>query len=139
MNETAAPTKPDAVAHHRRGRRDADPALLIALASGATPKQAAARTGLSLRTVQRRLGDPAFQAALARLCSDAVDQAIDHLEANLTHMADTLVALSREPHPPAIRLRAIIESFKLITAHHDAREITLRLDAIETKLRTDIP
>ena len=43
----------------RRGRKNADDAVLLALACGATVAQAAHRAGVSERTVYRRLKDPA--------------------------------------------------------------------------------
>ena len=38
-----------------------DTALILALAAGSTPTEAAAKTGLSRRTVYRRLDDPGFR------------------------------------------------------------------------------
>jgi len=47
------------VAH--RGRKEADEALLQALACGATVETAAQRAGIGERTAYRRLADPEFQ------------------------------------------------------------------------------
>ena len=48
-------------------KRKADASLVLALACGASPESAAQRTGLSLRTVYRRLAEPAFCAQVMDL------------------------------------------------------------------------
>jgi hypothetical protein len=49
----------------RPHRKKADELLLAALVCGATVENAARQAGVSVRTAQRRLADPAFR----RLCS----------------------------------------------------------------------
>jgi hypothetical protein len=58
-----------------RGRKDADEALLVALACGATVEGAARQAGVSRRTAHRRLADPAFLRRLAAARADMVQRA----------------------------------------------------------------
>jgi hypothetical protein len=55
-----------------RGRRQADDALLMALACGATVENAARQAGVSLRTAHRRMADESFRQRLQALRDDMV-------------------------------------------------------------------
>ena len=50
-----------------RGRKNADPLLLTALAFGATAEAAAQKAGVGVATVHRRLKDPEFSRRLQQL------------------------------------------------------------------------
>ena len=54
------------------GRQNADPILIAALLSGATPAEAATQAGVSERTVRRRLLNPAFRARLNAAGDDMI-------------------------------------------------------------------
>jgi hypothetical protein len=54
------------------GRRDADALLAIALASGATLKDAAEQVGISLSTAKRRAADPEFMEFVDQARADIV-------------------------------------------------------------------
>ena len=65
----------------RRGRHNADPTLIVALAAGLTNRQAAKEAGVSERTVVRRLGDPKFRQQIVEARSATVEQASARLTA----------------------------------------------------------
>ena len=88
------------------GRRNADEAILLALACGATGEAAARTAGVAERTVRRRLADPAFKARLASLRSDMVQRASGSLTAASQQAVQTLMVLQKEGSPPAVRLGA---------------------------------
>ena len=54
------------------GRKNADQALMLALACGATVESAARKASVSESTIYRRLKDPGFQRELAKLQSEMV-------------------------------------------------------------------
>ena len=57
------------------GRKNGDPVLAAALASGGTWKEAAEAAGVSERTVGRRLKDPAFRGTVSRLREEIFSRA----------------------------------------------------------------
>jgi hypothetical protein len=65
----------------QRGRRNADAALLLALACGATVEAATHAAGLSPATTCRRLKDPAFCQRLQDLRADMVQRTAGTLTA----------------------------------------------------------
>lgn len=93
-------------------RKNADHALMLDLACGATVESAARKAGVSDSTVYRRLKDPGFNRELAKLQSEMVQRATAMLTASTTEAAKTLLALQDASNPPAIRLgaaRAIVD------------------------------
>jgi AcrR family transcriptional regulator len=80
------------VAHRgsHRGRSNADAALLAALASGATVRDAAKSAGVAERTVYRRLDDPEFRRRVDSTRAEMVSQAVARLSAAATEAVDTL-------------------------------------------------
>lgn len=63
------------------GRRNADTALALALAGGATVETAAQAAGVSPRTVHRRAADPAFRALVDEIRAETVRQVVGQLSA----------------------------------------------------------
>src|SRR5215831_16733410 len=96
----------------RPRRQGVDPQLLLALACGASAAAAARQAGVSESTVHRRLADPAFRHQLQALRADMVQRSSGMLTAATGEAVKTLIALQKEPTPPATRLgaaRAVIE------------------------------
>jgi hypothetical protein len=82
----------------RSGKKGGDEALVQALAGGASVPVAARAAAVSERTVYRRLEDPAFCEAVARLRSRMTGQAIGRLSATPFGV--------RTPLPVVLRLAA---------------------------------
>src|SRR5438093_12074537 len=96
----------------QQGRKNADAALQLALACGATVESAARATGLSERTVYRRLKSPAFRQQLQHQRGDIVRRAAGLLTAAALEAVKTLLELQKPSAPPPVQLgaaRSILE------------------------------
>ena len=74
-------------------KKKADGDLVLALACGASPESAAQKTGLSPRTVYRRLADPAFRERVTQVRADLVRRAAAMLTAAGMGAVKTLTTL----------------------------------------------
>jgi hypothetical protein len=120
--------------NNHQGRRQADDALLMALACGATVENAARAAGVAPRTVHRRLANPAFRQRLQALRADMLQRTAGLLTAAALEAVKTLVALQQPPVPAAVRLgaaRAILEIGNNVRVVADFEE---RLTAVELKI-----
>ena len=86
------------------GRRNADAALIAALAAGLTQQQAAKQTGVGERTVYRRLQEPGFRAEVQAARRAVVEQAIGVCTASSVAAAKTLLELLAGAESEAVRL-----------------------------------
>lgn len=114
-------------------RKDADHALLLALACGATKEAAARKAGVSESTVYRRLKEPGFQRELNKMRVDMVQRATSMLTASAMEAAKTLVALQDVATPPAVRLgaaRAILDFGLKMRQDADLEERLAALEAV---------
>lgn len=118
-----------------RGRRDADHALAVALACGASHDTAASQLQISKRTITRRLAEPKFRALVKRIRSDYVDRKIGTLTASalaattfLLQLVNDTKALNRDR---ALAARTIL---------HEAGRARLEAQVEEEleELRTEI-
>ena len=80
-------------------RKKAEEALLMALAHGATPRQAAEKVGVHKRTVHRRLADPEFQRKLKAQQAEMVQSTAGLMTAASGGSVRTLVLLQVPPCP----------------------------------------
>lgn len=76
--------------------RDEARLLVTALARGDSYATAAQELGVSVRTVERRVADPAFRALLSEALRDAVADGARRLVASIPAAVDTLAALLGE-------------------------------------------
>src|SRR5438552_14867817 len=96
----------------QQGKSHADEKLLLALACGATVESAARTSGLSERSVYRRLADETFHERLQHLRGEMVQRTAGTLTAAGNEAVKTLLALLGESNPGTVRLgaaRAILE------------------------------
>ena len=118
------------------GRKPKDCAeLTLALACGATPESAAQKTGLSPRTVYRRLADPAFRAEVERVKAQILERAVGMSGAATLASIKTLTALQESAKSEAVRLGA---ARSLVDIHCKLRQIAdqqSRIEAMEAQLR----
>jgi hypothetical protein len=75
------------------GRRKRDAALLLALASGQTIRDAARAAGIGERTATRRVADPEFRRLIAQTRNEMTNRALGRITDAMTAAADTLRAL----------------------------------------------
>src|SRR5258707_15588427 len=80
--------------------------LLISLACGSTIEAAAAKAGLSKRTVNRRLEDPAFRQQLQEFRANMLERASAMLGAAAMEAVKTLLSLMERSIPHSTRLGA---------------------------------
>jgi phage terminase small subunit len=141
-NQTRSPsptpleTVPSPPQRRSKRRRRGDAALQLALACGNTVVQAAAKAGVSERTVYRRLNDPGFRERIEALRTDMVKRAAALLIAAMSFAAKTLVALLSTTTPAAVRRQATRD---IIELSQKLREITIlekRLAALEQNLNS---
>ena len=119
------------MAHH--GRKNADEALLLALACGATVEHAAAKAGISRRTATRRLDDPEFRR-LQEHKADLVHRSAAALTAGNLEAIKTLLSLLAAGSPPAVRLGAARAILDLSMRLREAADTEERLAALEAQL-----
>jgi hypothetical protein len=120
-----------------RGRKNADEALLLALACGATVENAARKAGVSERTVRRRLADPAFKKRLDAIRGDMVQRAMGMLTAAAMEAVKTLVALQDKEQPAASRLGAARAILEYGAKLREEADLTKRVEALEEQLDPD--
>jgi hypothetical protein len=113
------------------GRRNADEALALALASGQTVRDAAAAAGVAERTATRRWADAAFRRRVAELRGDMVGRALGRMADGMTEAADVLRALLAADTPPAVRLGAARSLLELGVKLREAVELEARLTSLE--------
>jgi hypothetical protein len=115
------------VAH--RGRRNADEALALALASGQTLRAAAA-AGVAERTATRRWADPAFRRRVSELRGELVAQALGGVADGMADAAATLRALLGADSEN-VRLGAARALLELGVKLRENVELQERLQALE--------
>lgn len=77
----------------RRPSYHGEPHVSLALARGATLKEAAKSGGVSTKTVRRRLADPEYQARVSQQRSEFTQRAIGLLAHATTQAVDSLIGL----------------------------------------------
>jgi hypothetical protein len=115
----------------RKHRKKAEEALLLALACGATVESAARSTGLSVRTVFRRLAEPEFRQRLQALRADMVQRAAGTLIAAAAEAIRTLLSLLQPLNSPAVRLGASRTILEMGIRMRDAADVETRLTMVE--------
>ena len=120
-----------------RGRRNADEALALALATGQTLRAAAEATGVGERTATRRWADPAFRHRVAELRGEMVVRGCGRLADAMVAAADVLRALLDAGTPPAVRLGAARALLELGTKLRESVELEARLVDLEAAMSND--
>lgn len=118
----------------RRGRKQADEALLMALACGATVENAAAKAGICSRTAHRRLKNPEFEKRLDAVRADMLNRTTDMLTASATESVRTLLSLQASTQPPAVRLGAARAILEIGVRYRETNDLAQRLAALEEQL-----
>jgi hypothetical protein len=105
--------------------------MAAALAGGNTQAQAAERTGVSPRTIRRRLANPEFAALVERLRVQTAEDVLQMLSEAVVGAVRTLVELTGPSMPPAVRLgaaKALLDQYPRYSA---AVDVDRRLRALE--------
>lgn len=115
------------------GRKNADDALALALASGLTVEAAAERAGVSVRTAHRRRSDPNFTNKVRQLRDALFEQAAGQMADAISEATATLRGLLTAESEP-VRLRAAVEILDAALRLRENVELTGRLAVIEAAL-----
>lgn len=115
-------------------KKKADEGLVLALACGATPEGAAQKTGLSLRTVYRRLAQSAFRQRVEQARAEMVRRAAGLFTAAGMAAIKTFTSLQESASSEAVRLGAARAIIELGCKLRQAVEINERMAAIEARL-----
>src|SRR5262249_35865384 len=115
------------------GRPNREGMLLLALAGGATVRQAAEQACLSERTVHRRLAGADFQQRVAALRGQMVERALGKLADGMAEAADTLRRLL-QAESPSVRLGAARSLRELGVKRRESGELEARLRDLESLL-----
>lgn len=113
--------------------------LLIALACGSTVEVAAAKSGIAIRTVYRRLEDPDFRKQLQDFRANMVERSSAMLTAASMEAVKTLLSLMERSIPHATRLGASRAVIELGLKLRDLLEVEQRLDALEKTVLANSP
>lgn len=116
-------------------RRNADSALVAALACGGTVEAAAKTAGVSVPTVRRRLAEPAFRKAVEEARAESVSRAVARLSATSTLAADCLRELLKAKSE-TVRLGAARAILELGAKYREAEDLAVRLAELERQLET---
>jgi hypothetical protein len=116
-------------------KRKACAELTLALACGASPEVAAQKSGVSPRTVHRRLADPAFRAGVERLRTEMLQRAVSMSGAASLAAVKTLTALQESAKSESVRLGAARALVDLNCKLRQTAEQQARIEALETQLR----
>ena len=117
-------------------RRDADQALIAALAAGATKQEAARLVGVGERTVYRRLEDPRFRRRVDEARAELVNRAVGSLADASSAAVATLRALL-EADSESVRLGACRAILDLGLKLREAEELERRIRALEEQAATE--
>ena len=115
-------------------RRKADADLILALACGATPENAAQKAGFGLRTVYRRLAEPAFRACVNEVRAEMVRRVAGMLTAASIGSIKTFTTLQEAAVSESVRLGAARAIIELGCKMRESVELTERMAAVEARL-----
>jgi hypothetical protein len=112
-------------------RRRGDIALQVALASGDSVVQAAAKAHISERTAYRRLDEPGFRRAIDALRAEMVERAAALLIAAALLATKTLIDLQTSTIPAAVRRGASRDMLEMARKLREAVFLEKRIAALE--------
>ncbi len=115
------------------GRRNADFALLTALAAGRPVVEAAKLAGVGERTVYRRLEDADFRRQLSALRGQMLERAVGMLADGAGEAAGILRTLAAKARSESVRLSASRAVLELGAKLREATELEERIAALEAQ------
>jgi hypothetical protein len=115
-------------------RKKNDTQLLLALACGASVEQAARQSGLTARTVYRRLEDAAFRRRIQKVQHEIVERTTGTLTAAATEAVKTLLELLKNTSPPPVRLGAARSVLEMGLKLREIVELMERMAALEEQV-----
>jgi hypothetical protein len=121
---------------NKQGKRHAaDAELIQLLICGASAKEAAAQTGIGVRTVFRRLKDPAFKERLEAARSEREQRMADLFSAATVPAAKTLISLLEPTTAPMVRHAASRTILEMNLKVRDIARLESRMDSVEEQVK----
>jgi hypothetical protein len=120
-------------------RKKGEDELALALACGASVDHAAHKSGLTPRTVYRRLSQPAFRQRVQALRADMVQRAAGTMTAASLEAIRTLVELLPPQVPDAVRLGAARTILEVGMKLRQVADFEARLAAVEAQVTPGTP
>jgi hypothetical protein len=114
------------------GRKNADPALIVALASGCMVEDAARQVGVGETTIYRRLAEPEFRRHVDEARREMLTRAVGRLADAGTEAADTLRKLLIADSE-SVRLGAARSVLELGVKLRESMELEQRIAALEAR------
>jgi hypothetical protein len=118
-------------------RRKTDTVLILALACGASPESAAQKSGLSVRTVYRRLAEPQFRQQVDQLQNAIARRAAGLLTAASIPAIKTCTTLLESARSESVRLGAAKAVVELAMKLREATSLTDRVAELERWMFND--
>jgi hypothetical protein len=109
--------------------------LIRALALGVSPEAAAQKSGVSVRTVYRRLADAEFRAEVDRQRTAILDRAVGMSGAGTLGSVKTLTMLQDAAKSESVRLGAARALVDVHVKLRQSAEQQARIEALEAQLR----
>jgi hypothetical protein len=124
------------VAH--AGRRNANEALALAVATGQTLREASVAVGVSERTVARRWRDPTSRRSVSALRAEMVQRSLGRMADGMTEAANVLrqLLLAQSEN---VRLGAARSLLELGVKLRESVELEQRLAELEQRLEAQQP
>ena len=116
-------------------KRKADSGLILALACGASPESAAQKAKVSLRTVYRRLAEPAFRDQVEEMRAEVARRTAGLLTAAGIASVKTFTTLQESATSESVRLGAARAVVELGLKLREATNLADRVAALEALLR----
>jgi hypothetical protein len=113
-------------------RKNADSALIAALAAGGTVEASAKVAGVSVATAHRRIADPGFRQRVTDARDEMVSRAVARLSATSTLAADTLRELLTA-RSETVRLSAARTVLELGMKLRETEDLAARIAALENR------
>lgn len=115
-------------------KRKGEAALVVALACGASPESAAQKAGVSLRTVFRRLADPAFRVQVNEVRAEMVRRQAGMFTAAGMASIKTFTTLQDSAASESVRLGAARGVIELGCKLRENAALMDRIAALEGRL-----
>jgi hypothetical protein len=116
------------------GRKNADDAMLLELASGKTVQAVAELCDVSERTVRRRQADPDFRQRLHTLRAEMIERGLGKLADGVADAAQALRNLLAEGKSESVKLAAAKVILEQAVKLREAAELEERIRALEERL-----
>jgi hypothetical protein len=115
-------------------RKNADSALVAALAAGLTVPKAAEQTGVSERTVYRRLKSGAFRGKVDQARTETVNRIVGQLADTGSKAVEDLKALASAAASESVKLGALRTVLEYLFRGHEQYTLTRQVEELKKQI-----